>query len=123
MISKSTTFTEAISMFNQKNSSMLCIVVNKIKFILIPRSSTAGQFIKKNFPLFCTVAQTGQFFDFLHRPGNVHDSNGADEFMLLCFENLRAKIKGTIFESRMDSAFFSKKVMSVFDDNHVEITA
>lgn len=75
------------------------------------------------YPLFCTVAQTGQFFDLLHRPGNVHDSNGADEFMLLCFENLRAQLKDTIFESRMDSAFFSKKVMSVFDYNHVKFTA
>ena len=75
------------------------------------------------YPLFCTVAQTGQFYDLLHRPGNVHDSNGADEFMLQCFENLRAQLKGTIFESRMDSAFFSKKVMSVFDHNHVKFTA
>jgi len=75
------------------------------------------------YPLFCTVAQTGQFYDLLHRPGNVHDSNGADEFMLRCFENLRAQLKGTIFESRMDSAFFSKKVMSVFDYNHVKFTA
>ena len=29
------------------------------------------------YPLFCTIAQTGQVLDFLHRPGNVHDSNGA----------------------------------------------
>ncbi|MCY3762277.1 MAG: transposase [Gemmatimonadetes bacterium] len=29
------------------------------------------------YNLFCTVAQTGQFLDVLHRPGNVHDSNGA----------------------------------------------
>src|SRR5690606_408064 len=29
------------------------------------------------YPLFCTVAQTGQFFDMLHRPGNVHDSRDA----------------------------------------------
>ena len=28
------------------------------------------------YPLFCTVAQTGQFLDVHHRPGNVHDSNG-----------------------------------------------
>jgi hypothetical protein len=75
------------------------------------------------YPLFCTIAQTAQFFDLLHRPGNVHDSNGADEFMLMCFENLRAKLQGTTFESRMDSAFFSKKVMSVFDDNQVKFTA
>jgi len=58
------------------------------------------------YPLFCTVAQTGQFFDLLHRPGNVHDSNGAAEFMLSCFEQARAGLKNTIFESRLDSAFF-----------------
>jgi len=29
------------------------------------------------YPLYCTWAQTGQVFDFCHRPGNVHDSNGA----------------------------------------------
>ncbi|MCA9200495.1 MAG: IS1380 family transposase, partial [Planctomycetales bacterium] len=29
------------------------------------------------YPLFCTVAQTSQVLDFLHRSGNVHDSNGA----------------------------------------------
>ncbi len=73
--------------------------------------------------LFCTVAQTGQFFDLLHRPGNVHDSNGADEFMMQCFEKLRDELKGTTFESRMDSAFFSKKILPIFDYNHVKFTA
>jgi hypothetical protein len=32
------------------------------------------------YPLFCTLAQTGQVLSFLHRPGNVHDSKGAKEF-------------------------------------------
>ncbi|MBK7250194.1 MAG: transposase [Gammaproteobacteria bacterium] len=32
------------------------------------------------YPLFCTVAQTGQVLDVWHRPGNVHDSNGARRF-------------------------------------------
>lgn len=41
------------------------------------------------YPLFCTVAQTGQFFDVHHRPGNVHDSNGADQFMLSCLSEAR----------------------------------
>jgi hypothetical protein len=75
------------------------------------------------YPLFCTVAQTGQFFDLLHRPGNVHDSNGAEEFMKRCFEELRHKLNGTTFESRMDSAFFSKTIMAFFDVNHVKFTA
>jgi hypothetical protein len=32
------------------------------------------------YPLFCSVAQTGQVLDVWHRPGNVHDSNGAKAF-------------------------------------------
>jgi hypothetical protein len=75
------------------------------------------------YVLFCTVSQTGQFFDFLHRPGNVHDSNGADQFMMDCFEIARKHLKGTIFESRMDSAFFSEKRLTVLDSNHVKYTA
>jgi hypothetical protein len=75
------------------------------------------------YPLFCTVAQTGQFFDFHHRPGNVHDSNGAVEFMLNCFTNAKAALKSTIFESRVDSAFFNQDVFFGFDRNHVKFTA
>ncbi len=33
-------------------------------------------------PLFCTIAQTGQVWDMYHRSCNVHDSNGAEEFIL-----------------------------------------
>ncbi|MDX2441605.1 MAG: transposase, partial [Desulfobacterales bacterium] len=54
------------------------------------------------YPLFCTVAQTGQFFDMHHRPGNVHDSNGAADFMLKCFKHVKSHLPGTILESRMD---------------------
>lgn len=75
------------------------------------------------YPLFCTVAQTSQFFDLLHRPGNVHDSNGATEFMIRCFKKAREELKGTLFESRIDSAFFSKKIMAIFDTNNVKFTA
>ena len=33
------------------------------------------------YPLFCTVAQTGQVLNTLHRSGNIHDSNGAPDFI------------------------------------------
>jgi hypothetical protein len=33
------------------------------------------------YPLFSTVAQTGQVLDVLHRSGNVHDSKGSVEFV------------------------------------------
>ena len=73
------------------------------------------------YPLFCTVAQTGQFFDVYHRPGNVHDSNGAEQFMMDCFSKARAELKDTLFESRMDSAFFSHKILQVLDGSPREI--
>ena len=75
------------------------------------------------YPLFCTVAQTGQFFDLLHRPGNVHDSNGADEFMMQCFQKAREAVPNTLFESRMDSAFFSQKTLVSLGSSHVKFTA
>jgi hypothetical protein len=75
------------------------------------------------YPLFCTVAQTGQFFDLFHRPGNVHDSNGAAEFMRACFTEAKNALKNTRFESRVDSAFFNQQVLSGLDDNHVHFTA
>jgi hypothetical protein len=43
--------------------------------------------------------------------------------MMRCFEELRHNLNGTTFESRMDSAFFSKKVLPIFDANHVKFTA
>jgi hypothetical protein len=74
------------------------------------------------YPLFCTVAQTGQFFDVHHRPGNVHDSNGAADFMMRCFEKARSELANTRFESRIDAAFFNKKICDVFDANKVQFT-
>jgi hypothetical protein len=75
------------------------------------------------YPLFCTVAQTGQFFDLFHRPGNVHDSNGAAQFMLKCFTEARAALKDTFFESRVDSAFFNQEVLTGFNNQQVHFTA
>jgi len=34
------------------------------------------------YPLFCTIAQIGQVLDLYHRSGNVHHSNGAEQFIL-----------------------------------------
>lgn len=75
------------------------------------------------YPLFCTVSQTGQFFDLLHRPGNVHDSNGADAFIKECFGKARAALPGTVFESRMDSAFFSQTTINTLNSSRVKFTA
>ncbi len=75
------------------------------------------------YPLFCTVAQTGQVLDFLHRPGNVHDSNGAREFILACIQRVREDIPwGVQIEVRMDSAFFSDEIVHALEELGVEYT-
>ena len=62
------------------------------------------------YPLFCTVAQTDQVLDVYHRPGNVHDSKGADAFIERCVCTVRASLPRTRIEVRMDSAFFSRDI-------------
>jgi len=74
------------------------------------------------YPLFCTVAQTGQVFDLLHRPGNVHDSNGARVFILECLDNIRAAFPGIFIEVRMDSAFFSDEIVTALSERGIEFT-
>ncbi len=74
------------------------------------------------YPLFCTVAQTGQVLDFLHRSGNVHDSNGAKAFILACLDAVHAVLPGVILEVRMDSAFFSDEIVAALEQLGVEFT-
>jgi hypothetical protein len=74
------------------------------------------------YPLFCTLAQTGQVLNFLHRSGNVHDSNGAKAFILACVEQVRDRLPGVIIEVRMDSAFFSDEIVTALNEQGVEFT-
>ncbi len=75
------------------------------------------------YPLFCTVAQTAQVLNVLHRSGNVHDSNGAKAFMLDCIEQVREALPGVVIEVRMDGAFFSKHIITALETYGVEYTA
>lgn len=75
------------------------------------------------YPLFCTVAQTGQFLDMRFRSGNVHDSNGAVEFMQSCFSQVRNELPGSHFESRIDAAFFDQEILQTLDQEGVAFTA
>jgi hypothetical protein len=72
------------------------------------------------YPLFCTLAQTGQILDVWHRPGNVHDSNGAKGFILGCIRQIRAVAPRAIIETRMDSAFFSDEIVQMLEAEGVE---
>lgn len=74
------------------------------------------------YPLFCTVAQTGQVFDLHHRPGNVHDSNGAEAFIAACVESVQQALPSVQIEVRLDSAFFSDAILSRLDRLGVEFT-
>ena len=74
------------------------------------------------YPLFCTIAQTGQFLDLHHRPGNVHDSNGSIAFARGCFRVIREHLAQAVLESRLDSAFFDEKLIEEFADDGVEFT-
>ena len=74
------------------------------------------------YNLFCTVAQTGQFFDVLHRPGNVHDSKDAHEFMMNVFDRVGDELAHPVLESRLDSAFFSHHTLTLMDLYGVECT-
>lgn len=67
------------------------------------------------YPLFCTVAQTGQVLDVWHRPGNVHDSNGARRFILACLGEIRQVLPKAILEVRMDCAFFSDEIVRALE--------
>ena len=64
------------------------------------------------YPLFCTLAQTAQVYDVLHRPGNVHDSNQAAEFMKDC---ILSTPKDRTVEIRADAAFFSESIIDTLD--------
>ena len=74
------------------------------------------------YPLFCTIAQTGQGLDVHHRPGNVHDSNGAKAFILTCIQAVREALPHAVIEVRMDSAFFSDEIISAMDAWGIEFT-
>ena len=85
------------------------------------KEGTAAGFNKKKkgargyYPLLCTCAQTGQVVDFLFRPGNVHDSNGATDFIVENIAALKDMNQDLRIESRFDGAFFDKKLMAWLD--------
>ncbi len=74
------------------------------------------------YPLFCTLAQTAQIFDLLHRPGNVHDSKGALEFVRACIFKAKSLDSLIRLESRMDAAFFSETLLDELNAQDVEFS-
>lgn len=74
------------------------------------------------YPLLCTVAQLSMVLDMHHRSGNVHDSNGALEFMSICREAVRARLRKARIETRFDSAFYQNELLTDLAGDGVEFT-
>ena len=64
------------------------------------------------YPLFAHLAQTGQILKSRNRPGNVHDSKGADAFLRELIGELRGQFgRSRKLEFRTDAAFFNEKIL------------
>lgn len=74
------------------------------------------------YPLFATVAQTGQVVDVVHRPGNVHDSNGAADLITDVLTKARERHRNARVEARLDAAHFSEKTCLQIASLGVEFT-
>jgi hypothetical protein len=66
------------------------------------------------YPLLFHLAQTGQILRLKNRPGNVHDSKGADAFIRELIHELRGRFgRRMMLEFRMDSAFFQRRILNL----------
>jgi hypothetical protein len=74
------------------------------------------------YPLFATIAQTAQVYDLHHRPGNAHDSVGAEDFIKHIFTHLSAQLPLTKFEARFDSAHFKETTCLWLYENQIEFS-
>ena len=62
------------------------------------------------YPLLAHLAQTGQILRLKNRPGNVHDSKGAERFVRELIGEIRTRLGCALtLEFRMDAAFFQQK--------------
>ncbi len=69
---------------------------------------------KSYYPLLAHLAQTGQILRLKNRPGNVHDSKGAERFVRELIGEIRAALgRAVILEFRMDAAFFQQNLLKL----------
>ena len=66
------------------------------------------------YPLLAHLAQTGQILRLKNRPGNVHDSKGAEAFVRQLITELRERFGRSLpLEFRMDAAFFQQNLLKL----------
>jgi hypothetical protein len=68
------------------------------------------------YPLLAHIAQTGQILRLRNRPGNVHDSRGAVDFLREALGTLRQRFgRWVVLECRMDAAFFQRPILELLE--------
>jgi hypothetical protein len=73
------------------------------------------------YPITATVAQTGHVLNHRNRPGNVHDSHRAGDFLRATVTRLRETLATpATIEVRTDSAFFQRDFLEACDRLGVE---
>ncbi len=73
------------------------------------------------YPITATIAQTGQTLSHRNRPGNVHDSYRAGDFLRSTVTRLRETLTSPpLLEVRTDSAFFQRDFLESCDRLGVE---
>jgi hypothetical protein len=66
------------------------------------------------YPLLAHLAQTGQILRLKNRPGNVHDSKGAEAFVRELIGEIRGRLGRSLpLEFRMDAAFFQHNLLKL----------
>ena len=67
------------------------------------------------------MAQTGQILRVWNRPGNVHDSHGAEGFLRTLFRDLRTRFgRRHALEVRLDGTFCQRPTLAFLDGEGVE---
>jgi len=70
--------------------------------------------VSSYYPLLAHLAQTGQILRLKNRPGNVHDSTGAEAFVRELLVELRERFgRARALEFRMDAAFFQQNLLKL----------
>ena len=68
------------------------------------------------YPILAHLAQTGHILRVKNRPGNVHDSNGAQSFIRELIDDVRERMGRTVpLEFRMDGAFFHREILDLIE--------
>ena len=68
------------------------------------------------YPLLAHLAQTGQILRLKNRPGNVHDSKGAERFVRELIGEIRTRLGCALtLEFRMDAAFFQQHLLKLLN--------